>query len=204
VGTLGSPESNPLYQRILSILDSKDKIPHVRKIGDFYYNFWQDENNKRGLLRRTTLMNYKSPNPRWQTVLDIDELGKKENESWVYKGYTLYKPDDENEPATRILLELSRGGADATVVREFDLQKLDFVPASENPFYVPEAKSRVSWKSRDVLLIGTDLKDGESLTESGYPRVVREWVRGTPLESSHKVYEGEKSDVSVGGYVVSQ
>lgn len=90
-------------------------------------------------------------------------------------------------------MKLSRGGADATVVREFDYKQGKFVtPFKEQDFdhnkesdpnssgfYLPEAKSVVAWKSLDVLLVGTDMHDGESLTDSGYPRVVREWHRGT-------------------------
>jgi len=83
---LGNPESNPAYNQVLSILDSKEKIPYVSKIGDMYYNFWQDANNTRGLLRRTTLQSYGTANPQWETVLDVDQLGKDEGESWVYKG----------------------------------------------------------------------------------------------------------------------
>jgi prolyl oligopeptidase len=82
----GNPESNPLYGQVLSILDSKEKIPYVSKIGELYYNFWQDANNMRGLLRRTTLQSYESDQPIWETVLDIDKLGTDENQSWVYKG----------------------------------------------------------------------------------------------------------------------
>ena len=92
IETLGNPESSALYNQALSILNSKDKIPYVSKIGDYYYNFWQDEANQRGLLRRTSLDSYKSITPVWETVLDVDLLGKNESESWVYKGYTLFTP----------------------------------------------------------------------------------------------------------------
>lgn len=208
IETLGDPESSPLYSKVLSILNSKDKIPNVSKIGSFYYNFWQDESNQRGLLRRTSLDSYKTVNPVWETVLDVDDLGKREGESWVYKGYTLFTPDDKKDPMAhrRVLLELSKGGADAVVIREFDLMAKDFVSVANDGFQLPEAKSGVTWKSENVLLVGTDMKgtDGsDTVTASGYPRVVYEWTRGTPLSAARRVYEGEKSDVSVGGYVVS-
>lgn len=207
ISTLGSPESSSTYGQVLTILNSKDKIPNVTKIGDFYYNFWQDELNQRGLLRRTTLDSYKTIAPVWDTVLDVDELGKSEGISWVYKGYKLYSPDDKSDPMAfrRVLLELSKGGADAVVIREFDLIDKDFVSVADNAFQLPEAKSGVTWKSENVLIVGTDMKntDGsDTVTASGYPRVVYEWTRGTPLSAAVKVYEGEKSDVSVGGYVV--
>lgn len=208
IDTLGKPESSPLYNKVLTILNSKDKIPYVSKIGDFYYNFWQDESNQRGLLRRTSPESYRSAMPDWETVLDLDLLGKDEGESWVYKGYTLYTPDDKKDPMAhrRILLELSKGGADAVVIREFDLSTKKFISSEDNGFLLPEAKSGVTWKNENVLIVGTDMKntDGsDTVTASGYPRVVYEWTRGTSLSSAKKVYEGEKSDVSVGGYVVS-
>ena len=206
--TLGKPESSPLYTKVLTILNSKDKIPNVSKIGDYYYNFWQDETNQKGLLRRTSPESYRSAIPDWESVLDLDILAKAEGESWVYKGYTLYSPDDKKDPMAyrRILLELSKGGADAVVIREFDLSTKKFISSEDNGFLLPEAKSGVTWKNENVLIVGTDMKntDGsDTVTASGYPRVVYEWTRGTSLSTAKKVYEGEKSDVSVGGYVVS-
>ena len=58
-------------------------------------------------------------------------------------------------------------------------------------FALPEAKSFVAWKDRDTLLVGTDFGPG-SLTDSGYPRTIREWKRGTALDASTRVYEGRK------------
>lgn len=206
IDTLGQPESSPLYSQVLTILNSKDKIPYVSKIGDHYYNFWQDEVNQRGLWRRTSMESFQTSLPEWETVIDIDQLGKKEGESWVYKGNILYTPDDKMDPMayTRVLLQLSRGGADAVVIREFDLITKDFVSSENNAFVVPEAKSSATWKSENILLVGTDMKgvDGsDTTTDSGYPRVVYEWSRGTPLKDAVKVFEGDKSDVSVGAYV---
>lgn len=199
---LGDPKEHPLYSEVLAILESKDKIAHVSKIGEHYYNFWLDENNTRGLWRRTTWESYmsKTGNVEWETVLDIDALGKQEGESWVYKGVTTCNLSDDETP-TRTLLRLSRGGSDATVVREFDLVTKKFVPESEGGFVMPEAKSRASWLTKDTLLVGTNFKDGDTLTDSGYPRTVHEWKRGTPLDSAPKIFEGEKTDVSTAGYV---
>jgi len=85
---IGQPEDFPTYKRILDILNSKEKIPHVKKIGDYAYNFWQDENHKRGIWRKTLWIDYINPgtDENWTTVLDFDKLGEDENESWVYKG----------------------------------------------------------------------------------------------------------------------
>ena len=198
---LNNPENSLMYPRVLSILESKDKIPYVRKIGDDYYNFWQDSVHKKGILRRTTFESYKTPEPVWEVVLDIDLLSEKEGENWVYKGYNLLEEGNDDIIPSRVLLSLSRGGADATVIREYDLHTREFI--TTNGFNLPEAKSRIAWKSRDILLVGTDLNDGVSMTDSGYPRVVREWKRGTDVSESKVLFEGEKADVATTGYIVS-
>ena len=156
ITSLGDPSKSPLYDKVLSILDSSDKIPYLRKINNMYYNFWQDKQNPRGLWRRTTMESYLTSSPQWETVLDFDELGRQEGESWVYKGHTVYEPPfsaDSPRRIKRTMMQLSRGGADAVVLREFDLDLKDFV--KENAFFVPESKSRVAWKDADTLLIGT-------------------------------------------------
>jgi prolyl oligopeptidase len=182
-------EFKQLYERLLKILDSKDRIPFISKIGSHYYNFWRDEKNKRGLWRRTTLDEYRKPEPKWEIVLDLDELAAAERENWVWKGAVFLKPKKE-----RCLVMLSRGGADATVMREFDVTTKTFV---KDGFTLPEAKSRVSWKDISTLYVGTDFGPG-SLTKSGYPRITKEWKRGTPLSEARVVFEGQETDVAAG------
>jgi prolyl oligopeptidase len=177
-------------ERILKILDSKEKIPYVRKAGAFYYNFWQDEKHVRGLWRRTTLEEYRKKDPAWETVLDLDKLGKDEKESWVWGGARFLYPGYK-----RCLISLSRGGADAVVVREFDPATKMFVKGG---FTLSEAKSDIAWRTMDSIFVGTDFGPG-SLTKSGYPRVVKEWKRGTPLKDAVTVYEGKEDDVAVSG-----
>jgi prolyl oligopeptidase len=187
-----SPVFEPIRARLLSILDSKERIPYVAKHGEYYYNFWRDEKNPRGLWRRTSLAEFKKPEPTWEIVLDLDNLGTAEKENWVWKGYDVLYPTYD-----RCLIFLSRGGADAVVVREFDLKSKEFI---KDGFFLPEAKSEVAWRDKDTLYIGTDFGSG-SLTSSGYPRVVKEWQRGTPLPEAKTVFEGKTEDVSVSASV---
>jgi prolyl oligopeptidase len=213
---LGNPEtsSTKTYSRILEILESKDRIPMVSQFGvdaesnePVLYNFWKDQEHPKGIWRKTTLTSYASSSAdsvQWETVLDVDALATADGISWVWKGSTtLPRARDENSPSqvTRALLSLSRGGSDAVHVREFDLTTQSFV--TELPFELPEAKTRVSYKSRDVLLMGSDFGP-DTVTDSGYPRQVREWVRGTDPLQAPVVFEGEKTDVSVGMYVVDE
>lgn len=176
--------------RIRAILDSKDRIPGVWKLGPHYYNFWKDAQNPKGVLRRTTLAEYKKAQPKWELVLDVDALGTKENQSWVYKHFTCLYPKWD-----RCLVGLSPGGGDATAIREFDAVKKEFVAGG---FELPAAKSRVSWKDRDTLYVGTDTGAG-SMTTSGYPRQIREWKRTTKVADAPVIFEGEPTDVSVTG-----
>ncbi|UUX94108.1 prolyl oligopeptidase family serine peptidase [Aquabacterium sp. J223] len=172
------------------ILDSKDRIPAVTRRGDWFYNLWQDEARPRGLWRRTTLAEYRKPEPAWEPVLDLDALAQAEGENWVWHGADAFGP-----AYRRALVSLSRGGADATVVREFDLVDKRFVPAAEGGFVLPEAKSSVDWADADTVYVGSDFGPG-ALTDSGYPRVIKRWRRGQPLAEAVTVFEGEAADVS--------
>ncbi|MCU0709392.1 MAG: prolyl oligopeptidase family serine peptidase [Pirellula sp.] len=183
------PQFESLRNDLLEILDSNARIPFVVKHGEFYYNFWRDKKNERGLWRRTTLEEYKKAEPAWDVLLDLDALGATEKENWVWKGASLLRPD-----YTRALISVSRGGADADVTREFDLVKREFVT---DGFNRPEAKGRMSWVDRDHVFIATDFGDG-SMTDSGYPRIAKLWKRGTPMESAKILYEGKSTDMSIG------
>jgi prolyl oligopeptidase len=179
-------------QATLEVLDSQDRIPAVHRIGERFYNLWQDAAHPRGLWRRATLDEYRKPQPAWETVLDLDALGAAEGENWVWGGASALGP-----AYRRCLLFLSRGGADAQVVREFDLVAKRFV---DGGFFVPEAKSSLSWIDDDTVFIGSDFGPG-SLTDSGYPRVIKRWRRGQPLADAPTVFEGERGDVLADAWV---
>ncbi|MDQ3401941.1 MAG: prolyl oligopeptidase family serine peptidase [Actinomycetota bacterium] len=176
---------------LLEVLDADDRIPYPRRRGAYLYNFWQDAANPRGLWRRTTIEQYRMATPEWEILLDVDALGEREGENWVWSGASVLPPDHE-----LALVELSRGGADAIVVREFDLRTREFVPGG---FSVPEAKTQVRWIDVDRVYVGTDFGDG-SLTTSGYARIVKQWQRGTPLSEAEVVFEGKVDDVTVYAY----
>lgn len=110
-----------LRDQLLAILDTEARIPYVTWHRGKLYNFWRDAKNRRGLWRRTTLDEYRKPEPSWEIVLDLDRLAEEEKENWVWAGAEML-PDGD-----RALIRLSRGGADATVVREFDLEEKRFV-----------------------------------------------------------------------------
>ncbi|MEU9201194.1 prolyl oligopeptidase family serine peptidase [Streptomyces sp. NPDC048332] len=180
-----------LKERLLEVLDAPDRIPYVSRHGEFLYNFWRDAGHARGVWRRTTLERYRTDAPEWETLLDVDAIAAAEGTKWIWAGARVRHPD-----CGRALVSLSRDGQDAVVVREFDLGTRTFV---EDGFQVAEAKTRIGWIDADTVFVGTDFGPG-SLTGSGYPRTVRRWRRGTPLEEAEPVFEGEPRDVAAGGW----
>lgn len=180
-----------LRDGVLAILDSTDKIPGVVQRGDYLYNVWTDAEHERGLWRRTTWESYRSDNPEWEVLIDVDALAEAEDTPWVWHGATVLRPENN-----RALIDLSRGGSDADVTREFDLETKQFV---DDGFYRPEAKGSMQWADTtgESVFVATDFGEG-SLTDSGYPRIVKRLRRDQPMDQAETIFEGETTDISVG------
>ncbi|WP_127573824.1 prolyl oligopeptidase family serine peptidase [Georgenia faecalis] len=186
-----SPRFAELRAGVLEVLDSTDKIPAVVQRGDHLYNFWTDAEHERGLWRRTTWDSYRTDDPEWEVLLDVDALGAQEGVSWVWHGAHVLRPGYD-----RALVSLSRGGSDADVTREFDLTTKTFVA---DGFTRDESKGGMVWadSSGDEVFVYTDFGEG-SMTTSGYPRTVRRWRRGTPLAQAPEIFAGNTTDLSIG------
>ncbi|MEL7130734.1 MAG: prolyl oligopeptidase family serine peptidase, partial [Pseudomonadota bacterium] len=175
-------------------------IPYGTIRDGLVYNFWQDETHVRGLWRRATLESYSGDEPAWETVIDFDALAAEEEANWVFKGVDCFKPEDGAK--TLCMVALSDGGKDAVIQREFDLETKTWV---EGGFETFEAKQGVAWADANTLLVGTDWGgDGSTLTESGYPSIVKRWTRGTPLEEAKPLVAGEKTDVGVWPFTIER
>ncbi|WP_336706542.1 prolyl oligopeptidase family serine peptidase [Oerskovia sp. USHLN155] len=185
-------------QAVREVLDSDDKIPDVSKIGEHYYNFWRDAQHERGVWRRTTLDSYRTDHPEWELVLDLDALGEAEGQSWVWHGASVLRPTPGGE-WRHALVDLSPGGSDADVTREFDLVTKQFVAPEDGGFYREESKGGLGWIDTDTVYVFTDFGPG-SMTPSGYPRIVKRWRRGTPVTEASVVYEGEPEDMYIFGW----
>ena len=181
-------EFEQMRAEALEVLDTDSRIPYVRRRGEYLYNFWRDADNPRGLWQRTTLDSYRSAQPDWDVLIDLDALAAADDANWVWAGADVIEPEH-----TRALISLSRGGSDAAIVREFDMATRQFV---DGGFEVGEAKTHASWVDEDTVLIGTDFGPG-SLTESGYPRIVKQWKRGRSLADAETVFSGSATDVIV-------
>ena len=100
-----------------------------------------------------------------------------EKENWVWNGRELPAADVRALPD----LALARRGRRRRGPR---VRRHDARRSSKDGFTLPEAKSDVAWRGPDSVFVGTDFGPG-SLTDSGYPRIVKEWRRGTPLADGH-------------------
>ena len=201
--TLNVLENDPRYAELhaaaLKIAEAKDRIPTPRIIHGEIYNFWQDADHTRGIWRKTSVADYRAPEPHWQTVLDLDALAAREKANWFNKG-----EDCERTQQRRCLISLSDGGEDATTVREFDLPTQSFVA---DGFVLPRSKQGegtlevgdVAWESPDAILAAREWNPGE-LTAAGYPYVVKRLTRGQSVSAAVEVFRGKPTD---GGYGVA-
>ena len=182
-------ESDPRFAGLqadaLKVLESPDRLPvPVFREGEIY-NTWQDAQHVIGIVRRTTLSDYLTAQPRWETVIDYDALAKQDNVKWVQKGLNCLYPGNG-----LCLVSLSAGGEDATTLREFDLKTGTFV---EGGFVLPKSKQSVSWVDKDTLIVSRDWGAG-TMTKSGYPFVAKIWKRGEPLDEAKEIFRGAETD----------
>jgi prolyl oligopeptidase len=182
----GDARFDDLYQEALSILNSDARLPLGQIHNGSVYNFWQDETHIRGLWRRADVERYRNGEPDWETLIDFDALAKTEGENWIKGQIACLSPAYRH-----CMVELSDGGKDAAYWREFDLETKTFV---DSGFYLPEAKSWLSWVDADTLLVATDW-GADALTTSGYPRQVRRWVRGASMDDAEIIMTVGVDDV---------
>ncbi len=182
------PHYRQYFEQALSLEQASDRIPLPEFLGEDVANLWQDAAHTQGIWRRTTLADYTLAAPHWHSLLDLDALSKAEHRSWVSKGDICHAPDDR-----RCLIALSDGGEDATVTREFDTVKADFVAGG---FDIPHSKQEADWQDENTLLVATDWGPG-SMTESGYPFIVKQLRRGQNLADAKEVFRGAPTDVAV-------
>lgn len=188
-------ESSPLFAELYSqakdALNSASRLPSVYQEENWLYNFWKDDQHPRGIFRRTTLAEFAKDDPAWEVVIDIDELSAKEDRQWVFKGMNCLPKHPQH-----CLVRLSPGGGDAVINREFNSVSKTFV---EDGFYLPLSKGGAGWIDSNSLFVYTDFGEG-SMTQSGYPRLVKLWKRGAPLDEAELLHEGASSSYSVFGH----
>ena len=173
-----------------AIFAAEDRIPIPRLRAGGVDNLWQDTAHPHGLWRHTSLASYRSAEPQWRTLLDVDALARAEGRNWFFHGASCLKPSE-----TRCLVNLSDGGGDAVEIREFDAGRGRFV---EGGFRFDEGKQDADWLDADTLVVGREWTKGE-VTTSGYPYVLKTVRRdGTATE----LFRGERTDVSTNAIVL--
>ena len=175
------PIYDSLYEKYLAAFNDKEKIAYPVIVGEYVYNYWQDENYERGVLRRMLLSDFIEKSTSWENILNLDELAEKENKKWVLANAVFLEPQNDF-----CLLYLSDGGTDKNQIREFDLRKKEFVT---DGFHLKESKGGACWIDRDHLLVFRDFGEG-TITNSGYPRQIRLLARGNSVLEAPVIYIG--------------
>ena len=188
---VGDPRFAELAGQALKVLESPDRLAYPDFRVGTVYNTWQDAQHVQGILRKTSLEDYLTPQPHWSTVIDYDALSKADGVKWVSHGLNCLYPGDG-----LCMVQLSAGGEDAETLREFDLKSGQFVSGG---FVLSKSKQEVTWVDKDTLLVARDWGPG-TMTHSGYPFVVKQWKRGTPIDQATEVYRGTEADVSAGSF----
>lgn len=189
-------ETDPRYEtfrkQALAIFTSKARIPNPGFLGDQIDNLWQDDAHVKGVWRRTTDASYRTADPKWETLIDLDALSKAEGKNWIFKGANCLAPEER-----LCLIALSNGGGDAVELREFDTVAKQFV---KDGFFFSTGKQDVSWLDKDTLLVARDWGAG-TLTQSGYPFVLKLVKRGRPVDQATELFRGAPGDVRVSARV---
>ena len=188
----GDPSYQAAFETALDLMTAEDNIPVGAALAGYVYNFWQDKTYALGLWRRAPVASYKTDKPDWETIIDFDQLSAKEGVKWVFGGASRLYPDFD-----RCLISMSPDGGDASEMREFDIANKSFV---KDGFRAPASKSSFSWLDKDTVIVSAAFEE-EDKTQSGYPRVIKLWRRGTKLEEGTPIFEGEKHHLAVGGGV---
>ncbi len=187
------PQYKSIFDKSLEIYNSEERVVYPAIRGEFIYNFWQDDEHPRGIWRRTRRSYFLAGKPHWETLLDIDAISAEDDIKWVYKGVSGLYPD-----YNRFLISLSKGGGDATVIREFDVNTRSFI---DDGFFIDESKGSATYIDKNTLLVSSDFGEG-TMTTSGYPKQVKIWKRGTALSSAALIHDGATEDVGSWGYTV--
>ncbi len=182
LAAFGGPSFEADRNALLTIYDAPDKMPYITRRGGLIYNFWKDENNPHGIWRRTTFPSFQSDTPEWDTLIDVDALAAEEDEDWIWSGATVL-----HGTLDRVMVRLSRGGGDAVMLREFDLETRSFV--QNDAFHLEEAKGGSIWLDRDTVLLQSSFGGPAFETTSGYGRTVRLWKRGQSVLDAEILFE---------------
>jgi prolyl oligopeptidase len=185
------PRFAPLVAQILDTLRDTRQIPFFSQHGDWLYNFHQSASEPRGIYRRIRLDDYRAAAANWETVLDIDQLARDEDEDWYLEGVSHYTLDP-----VHCLVTLSLGGSDAVATREYDLARQCFVA---DGFNFPLGKNHIAWRDLDSVFV-CPAWDEQQQTRSGYPREVWLLQRGQMWPQARQIFSAPRSAMMVAAW----
>ncbi|WP_158918228.1 prolyl oligopeptidase family protein [Caulobacter sp. S45] len=197
--TAGRLETDPRYEtfrkQALALFTAEDRIPTPEFRADGVDNVWQSAANPHGLWRHTTLASYRTANPQWTTLIDLDALSKAEGKSWFFKGATCLHPSER-----LCLVHLSNGGGDAVTIREFDTETRQFVKGG---LELPVGKQNVDWLGPNRWIAARDWSGtGQDVTKSGYAYIVKTIDRAHMDAPGQEVFRGDPKEVRAGARVL--
>lgn len=182
--------SNSLYKdlqkKYLEVYNDKDRIAYPNIVGDYVYNLWQDEKYERGLWRRMPIKEYLNQKEQWETLIDLDELSKKEGKKWVFEGATFLEPGNNI-----CLVALSDGGTDENELREFSLNDKSFI---NEGLRFPSSKGGVSWIDKNKVLVARNFGKG-TMTTSGYPSQVKIMNRNSSMDQAKTLFKTDTTNL---------
>jgi prolyl oligopeptidase len=166
------------------------QAPELQKIGDRYMNFWRDAKSHYGVWRWTTLEEFKKPNPRWETLIDLDAINRVEKTAWKWASASCLPPANN-----RCLVWLSNDDAQGYAIREYDIGKRSWVP---DGFRVPLGDVRLTWIDQDA--VAADMPSNVQPNSATWRpaerrRALKRWGRGTELAEASHVFEGNTAAV---------
>ena len=192
-------QSDPTYAPLKHILNqanfNPDKQPSIGLYNGYIWQYWDDAHNPIGVWRRTSLKSYRSKKPKWENLIDFDQLSKTMGQKILFRGACPCRQDPN-----KYLISLSFGGKDESIVREWDLVSRHFVlggfeTKKKDGTWIEEKLIRSLWIDKDTVLITFAKDSSTDLTDSGYARNLYIWKRGIPIESANKIHTISPQDI---------
>lgn len=181
------PWTRLVQQELLELIRGDNQSPDLWVVGHLF-RLRKNTSNRQGILE----ISRRKPDGSfidWQKVIDIDELGRAQDKSYVFSDVNfqgrVLGPDCQ-----RILLLLSVGGSDRSELHELDVESGTLIP---DGFHAPEGRIFATWLDRDHILITHAFNCGP-ITSSGWPLNTYLWTRGTHMKDAKIVHSCSPTD----------
>jgi len=192
--TLREFQASTLYQNFytqsLKLSSSDARLPCCDFAKGFVYDVVQSADQPLGLWRRCAIEAFSGSTLAWEDLFDLDQFAAEVGDEWNLR-QTLVSPNGKT-----VLMHLSWRGRDSHWVREFDLEKKDFVA---DGFEIPLSKSTCAWLDQDRIVVGGVNTFDQN--ELGYPMVLSLWERrGGPRT---EVLRGQPKELGCAPFAVA-